>query len=225
MERRLWMRAMTVLAAGALLGPIAGWSADKPVIKPPAILAHVDFSDCYPIGSTVRYREGTVTVSLSIDADGKITDVEFPPGTPRWLANAAQCAVDRHEFTPGTLDGVPVESQATLPINFRVRGSSGQPAPAIVRPALRSDEPELEAAYRDCYPADLTGERVILYRSTVGVDGRARGTKAVPGSGDPRLDKAGACVLGKLRFIPALRGSQAVKVTITWSLLVRPAQS
>ena len=87
---------------------------------------------------------------------------------------------------------------------------------------LRSNEMELEKAYRDCYPADLKGQQLIIYRTTIGVDGRARGSKAVQASDDRRLDKAGACVLGKLHFTPALRGSQAVKTTITWNLLVRP---
>ncbi len=222
MGQRLWTHVITALTTSAVLCPVTGLQADAPVIKGPRFVSHVDVSDCYPAGSAAHYREGSITVSLTISPDGKVTHVEFPPGTPSWLQNAAQCAVDRHEFSPGTRDGVPVQSQATLPINFGILGSSGLTAPIIKPPVLRSNELQLEAAYSDCYPADLEGVQMIVYRTTVGVDGRARGSKAVTGSGDRRLDKAGACVLGKLHFTPALRGSQAVKTTITWNLLVRP---
>jgi TonB family protein len=223
MEQRLWIPMMAALITGSMLVPAIGESAEEPVTTPPTLTQpEEDTGDCYPIGSLMRQREGQVTVVLTVAPDGKVSDVELPAGSPPWMANSVRCVVDKLKISPATRDEIPVEAQATLPIVFAVTQHKGEPPPRSAMPTLRSDKSELEAAYRDCYPATLTAEEAVAYRFTIGVDGLARGTSVVNGSGDRRLDKAGACVIGKLRFMPALRGGQALRSTVTWSVLVRP---
>jgi TonB family protein len=223
MDLRLWIPVMAALIGGSMLIPAIGECAEEPGTTAPILVEpEEDTGACYPIGLPVRQREGQVTVLLTVAPDGKVTEVELPAGSPPWMSKAVRCVVDKLQIRAATRDGVPVEARATLPINFAVAQSDGQPPPQTAMPTLRSDKAELEATYRACYPATLTAEEAVVYRFTIGVDGLARGTSVVNGSGDRRLDKAGACVIGKLRFMPALRGGQALQATVTWTVLVRP---
>ncbi len=209
--------------AGLLpLGGLAPAAAAEPVITPPRMGPRSgDYSECYPIGSQQFGREGRIVVEAEIQPDGSATVLRFPAGAESWQKTAAECVVSQMKFTPATRDGKPVVAVATLPIHFSLSGSSGK-APAMHWPELRSDAGEVEAAYRDCYPAGHATEQVSVYRFTVGVDGKTRGIKLLESGGDDALDDAGHCIIGKLRFRPLLRGGQAVKSTLSWPLRVAP---
>ncbi len=218
-------RSRVGLIAILLAAPGAAFAAEEsPVVVYPKLHRPAEgYNDCYPIGSAMRGREGRIAVSFTVLPDGSTSALQFPDGTPTWLKETSACIVRKIRFTAGTQDGVPVEMPATLPINLGIAGSDGEPAPKLDGPVLRSSEETIEAAYRQCYPADLSREATVNYRVDIGVDGRARAPKVVTSSGDERLDKAGICVLGLLRFKPMQRGSQAVRSTVVMPFLVRPA--
>lgn len=78
------------------------------------------------------------------------------------------------------------------------------------------------AAYRECYPPGHDGSANITYQISVEMSGLVRKAEVVEGSGDPRLDEAGVCILGKLKFRPATFNGYAVAKTLHWPLVVRP---
>ena len=89
-------------------------------------------------------------------------------------------------------------------------------------PTLRSDDEQILAAYRDCYPAGRRDEMKINYRITVTDGGRVRKAEVATSSGDAQLDEAGVCILRRLIFVPARRNGVNVEATVGWPILVRP---
>jgi len=86
----------------------------------------------YPLEAKTAKVEGTVTVLLVIDLQGEVrsakvlrTDLRLKP-TGRsvednhGLGMAALAAVSQWRFQPATKDGAPIESQAELPVLFRL---------------------------------------------------------------------------------------------------------
>ena len=125
-------------------------------------------------------------------------------------------------FRPGTINGVPVESTAALPIDFSSSGEYDETAATFQRPTVASSAEEILAIYRECYPDGMDSSAKVLYRIKMSRTGRASAPEVVESSGDERLDKAGMCIVTKLRFTPAGRNGVAVATTIPWTILVRP---
>lgn len=222
-----WRERIRLIAA--LAAAVTAWAhahEASPVITPPTAIGPEDgYPGCYPIGSVIRGREGRVEAQLTIRPDGRVGNVELPAGTPPWMRTAALCMIERIRFTPGLRDGVPVEAETSLPLTLGLKGADGQAPPDLAIPQLLTGPDEIEAAYEACYPAGLTDEVTVHYRFVIGIDGRVSGPRAIRGSSDPRLDKAGACVLRKLRFTLPVRGSQAVKATVAMDVFVRPRRA
>ena len=111
----------------AVPDPIVG---DPPVaIDPPAapvrVAARIDARSAlqppYPASEQRAGREGSVTVRVTIGADGRVRSVEKLSATSDafWLATERQ-ALRAWRFRPATLDGRPVESVQTLTVRFRI---------------------------------------------------------------------------------------------------------
>lgn len=195
-----------------------------PVITPPRMKpSEKEYGSCYPSSARMRDLEGRAIIIVTIEPDGSVSEVDFPAGIEPWQQKAAECVLRMTEFNPGTLNGKPVAAQAMLPLNFFLTYAPGEHAD-ISWPKLRSDPRAVEEAYRSCYPADTLAMQVANYRVMIGADGRARRIKLLESGGDARLDQAGICVIRKLRFVPARRGSEDIQSTITLPLPVRPAR-
>ena len=225
MDGKPGLFACAALALGSVLGPAPSAAEEESAadIMPPRLHPPGDLSDCYPIGSAMLGREGSMTVTVVVQPDGTATDLLFPVGAEHWQREAAKCVIQRLRFIPATKGGMAVAARASVPVVFGLRGSSGS-VPAFNAPQMRSDDASTEAAYRECYPAGMAGVQTPTYKFTIGVDGRARNIRLVKSGGSPPLDKAGECVIKRLQFRPLLRGSQAVRSTVSWPILVRPAK-
>jgi len=208
--------------AGVLVLALAAADAVEPVVVAPQLRSpDTGYSECYPASARRLGREGRLFVTVTINADGSLGDVEYPPGTEPWQEVIARCLFQKMQFAAGTRDGKPVTMQATLPVNFQLADQSGNLTPTSW-PTIRSTPEEYAAALRDCYPAGSSATQESQYKITVGVDGWARNIEMLQSGGDAALDKAGQCVLRKLRFRPAQQGGMAVKSTITFPLKVEP---
>ena len=66
-------------------------------------------------------EEGTVTLKFLIDVDGKVlkTDIEKTSGFTR-LDEAARNALSKCQFRPGTVDGKPEQSWASIKYTWRL---------------------------------------------------------------------------------------------------------
>ena len=75
----------------------------------------------YPAESQELEEEGTVTLGITTDVDGNVVDIKIikSSGFTR-LDDAAKQAFGRCEFNPGTVDGVPEKTTATVQYEFRL---------------------------------------------------------------------------------------------------------
>ena len=87
------------------------------VIQPGAHCAKPD----YPSASRRMEEEGTVTVKFLIGVDGRVlqADIEKTSGFAR-LDEAARNALSKCQFRPGTVDGKPEQSWASIKYTWRL---------------------------------------------------------------------------------------------------------
>jgi protein TonB len=90
------------------------------VSKAPVVLAKACKEPDYPAVSERLGETGSVTLQLLVGVDGKVTDskVQTSSGFER-LDKAAQAALSRCKFEPGTTDGKPAPAWAQLKYTFR----------------------------------------------------------------------------------------------------------
>jgi len=87
------------------------------VIQPGATCAKPD----YPSASRRLEEEGTVTLRFLIGTDGRVlqAEIEKTSGYPR-LDDAARNALAKCQFRPGTVDGKPEQSWASIRYAWRL---------------------------------------------------------------------------------------------------------
>ncbi len=93
------------------------------LIEPPVVLSRVE--PAYTDLARSAGIEGTVELEVSIDASGKVTDVEVVRGLPLGLSEAAAQAVRRWTFRPARTAAGPVASLKTVRVQFVLR--AGEP--------------------------------------------------------------------------------------------------
>jgi len=165
--------------------------------------------------------EGQLDLLVRVGKDGRVVETVLPEGVLPWMQEAAKCLAERLSFFPARLKMVAVESWTVVPIDFNLTSNPHERV-RLDAPTVRSDDAQIIAAYRKCYPPDRDDEQVINYRITVTNGGRVRKAEVVRSSGDEVLDQAGHCILRNLIFVPARRNGKNVESTLTWPILVRP---
>ena len=90
--------------------------------EPPALIERSRVAPIYPRASRRAGEAGTVVLRLTVGVSGTVlaTDVLSSSGFDR-LDQAAQAAVRQWRFSPGTLQGVPVELSIQVPIRFELQ--------------------------------------------------------------------------------------------------------
>jgi TonB family protein len=174
-----------------------------------------------PLATLSGAYEGELDLVVRVGKDGRIVETILPEGILSWMEKAARCVADRLAFFPARLRLVAVESWAVVPVDFNLSRKQHEQV-RLDAPTVRSDDAQIIAAYRNCYPPGRGDEQPITYRITVTEGGRVRKAELVRTSGDDALDQAGICILRTLVFVPARRNGKNVESTLTWPILVRP---
>jgi protein TonB len=109
--------AITQTATPPAAAPAAPAIRTGAVIQPGAHCAKPD----YPSASRRMEEEGTVTLKFLIGVDGKVmqADIEKTSGFTR-LDEAARNALSKCQFRPGTVDGKPEQSWASIKYTWRL---------------------------------------------------------------------------------------------------------
>ncbi|WP_233246893.1 MULTISPECIES: energy transducer TonB [Limnohabitans] len=109
--------AITQTATPPAAAPAAPAIRTGAVIQPGAHCAKPD----YPSASRRMEEEGTVTLKFLIGVDGKViqADIEKTSGFNR-LDEAARNALSKCQFRPGTVDGKPEQSWASIKYTWRL---------------------------------------------------------------------------------------------------------
>jgi protein TonB len=105
--------------SGGVVGSLAG-APPQPTPPPRAPTKIKDVAPVYPDVARSAGVEGSVVFTATIGRDGKVVDVAVRKSIPL-LDQAARDAVLQWEFTPMTIDGVPVPFVMTLTVNFRLK--------------------------------------------------------------------------------------------------------
>lgn len=97
---------------------------DTPVLTPPdaAAFSRDNASPVYPESARRRRQHGTVVISVSVSAEGRVTALKVRD-TSGFLVldEAALVAVRRWRFAPATRGGVPVAAQGYVEVPFVLR--------------------------------------------------------------------------------------------------------
>ncbi len=128
-----------------------------------------------------------------------------PPATTEALPAALPAAKSAETAAPLAPVAAPAPAAAVA------NQAMPSPPPAVLPP--RFDAEYLDNP-RPNYPAlsrRLGEEGKLLLRVWVGADGRAREVQVKEGSGFARLDQAARDAVGRWRFVPARRGSEAIE--------------
>jgi protein TonB len=102
--------------------PVAGGPEASPVpglIEPPVLLTRVE--PAYPEIARRAGVEGTVELEISIDATGKVTEVDVVRGLALGLSQAAADAVKRWVYRPARGSAGPVPSRKTIRVQFQLQ--------------------------------------------------------------------------------------------------------
>jgi protein TonB len=106
----------------------------RPVAPPPSAVVkkapEIDpkfkrrFQPDYPPTSRRLGEEGSVTLQVLVDTEGKVTDgkVQTSSGFPRLDEAALKHALRAWRFTPGTEDGKPVSAWHLVKVTFKIEG-------------------------------------------------------------------------------------------------------
>jgi protein TonB len=101
--------------------PLPVQSNPAPASTPAVISASSCEKPEYPSASKRLEEEGTVTLKFLVGADGKVLEsaVEKSSGFRR-LDEAARAGLSKCQFRPGTVDGKPQQSWASMKYTWRL---------------------------------------------------------------------------------------------------------
>jgi TonB family protein len=181
------------MGMGHAQSPAHGEDTDSRLPRPLGIVSNA-IENCYRLHGRTGIVTGEIEVTVTVDAEGRVTSATSAPGTPLHLAAAAQCVAVTMRFEPATNNGEPVAGKLAVNIGF--------PMP----PQLRHD---LRRAIEYCQPAidpfvtlnsAYEGQLDLLVK--VGKDGHVIET-VLPDGLLAWMEQAGRCVAERLEFFPA----------------------
>jgi TonB family protein len=128
---------------------------------------------------------GVVTLSLSLDASGKIQNVEVQRDIPS-LTSVLQSAVQTWTFTPANYKGSPIPSTLSVNAVFQPNQLTTAPnggmalAPPQTPPTVdRYVPPQITAASFAAYPSNSVGQGTVILDVTIDKSGNVAGVRAV----------------------------------------------
>lgn len=116
----------------------ASGAAEVGSITPPEALIRVDA--LYPPEALHQRREGTVTLLVTVETDGSVSDARVAASAGEDLDQAALTAIRQWRFRPALAGERPVRVRIRVPFVFTL------PAPPALEPAPLADEPAPTAA-------------------------------------------------------------------------------
>jgi TonB family protein len=128
---------------------------------------------------------GVVTLSLSLDASGKIQNIEVQRDVPS-LTSVVQDAVKTWTFTPARYKGSPIPSSLSVSAVFQPNQLTTAPnggmilAPPNAPPTVdRYVPPQITAASFAAYPSNSVGQGTVILDVTIDKSGNVAGVRAV----------------------------------------------
>ena len=105
------------------ISAIAEMTSAKPIYQPKPI---------YAFELSQARMEGTVDVSYTVDAKGKVTKLQIISSTNRAFEEPTREALRRWKFIPAMKDGVAVSSEAKLQVVYSGEWNTTKPGAEVV---------------------------------------------------------------------------------------------
>lgn len=119
------MNPKKLILASALLGGLLSTTAfattidsHNKLIASTHLVAPVPTQIVHPVDLPRSYQGATVTLSLTIDASGLPHNIKIVSRGDGAVSKNLIAAVSQWKFTPGLLNGVPVTTKVTLPLQL-----------------------------------------------------------------------------------------------------------
>jgi len=172
---------------------------------------------CYP----PSIARANITVTIHVTSDGDVAGIDFSPTLTESVKNSIRCIVRLIEFKPGTLDGKPVETKATLP--FRFAAADYDSKHQLTAPVLITAPDAIAALQASCTPNDLkTGGEIVLALK-LSERGKVTGADVAVSSGNREVDRVAVCMARRLEFEPLRYRNQPAKaVMVQWTVTIAP---
>jgi iron complex outermembrane recepter protein len=160
--------ALALAAAQLAMPARTSAQAPPPEVRPPRLVQRTEAA--YPPAALAQRREADVTVEVTVDASGHVTDPKVIQSGGQEFDDAALAAVAQWVFTPAEESGQPVAARIRVPFAFRLPppappppaapsgppatghlatpGEAAAPAPPQAGEAPQKEEGELEATVR-----------------------------------------------------------------------------
>ena len=141
--RSLKSTATSAAATNAVVSAARQWRFEKPEMAPLALTTTMMFSAsgeastgyssrerpmpieikaaAYPDDAMKAKVEGEVRAEVSIDKDGRVSDVQIVRAPMPSMAEATVTALKASTFRPGMKDGTPVPVQVTMTVRFKLQ--------------------------------------------------------------------------------------------------------
>ena len=193
----------------------------RPATSPPGPLNRADamrhHCDLTTPEARIAGLQGMVTLSVTIDVEGRPTDIQVVEPLGLGVDELAVECESQNLYRPGQRDGKPVPWKVRPSISvsadnnsgWNLRGVAFQPPPGATRPVfLKTNYPELARA---------TGHAVFHLSLTIDKAGIPRNVQ-VTGSNDPQLDRKAVQIVSSWRFVPGRLNDQPIDIPATFDL-------
>jgi len=114
-----------LLLSAALLGGVLSTSAFATTAEAHAQVAHAAAFEApavaklvSPIGLSRRFEGATVTLSLTVDASGRPSDIKVMSQGDGAFTRSVVAAVSQWQFTPAKKNGVAVATKVMIPVEL-----------------------------------------------------------------------------------------------------------
>jgi TonB family protein len=211
MGRPALMMLLCACAAGAqnpvrdnTVQPVALMRCQQPRFTEEALVAHL---------------AGQVTMSLTIDDDGRPHDIHVVSPLGLGLDESAVSCMGQSRYYPAEKDGKPVPLKMDVSLGFQDHWDSNwrlgkvafQMPEGVSRPIfIKADYPAASA--------DKRGATVCIHL-TVDTAGNPTGVQLAVASQDAKLDKEAVSIAGGFRFQTGSKGGRPVAVPATLTLV------
>lgn len=205
---------------------------------PPTLVAVGDVRFCHsillePTLSGQAVGEVEVTVVATIEANGKVSEVDVPGlasmNVQSWarsrILRFAKCVAKAAKFRPATRDGQPVAATVTMPVRQLMADSGGMQPRDFMRAEVSSNPEELESVYRACSTAETKHPTTLQFEFTVTADGRAQDVRQVSVGIIRDLANMGKCIIEGLRFVPHIENGRVTRQKMYMVLQLLPVES
>jgi len=163
----------------------------------------------YPPDAKATHIQGNVVLSVTVDKNGKVSNIEVLSG-PEQLVKSAIDAVEQWEYEPPNI----APAVTTVTVNFTLGNGVAQPAYKVggdvsaPKPIFKPEPPYTDKARKD----KVQGTVQLLL--VVDAEGKVSDAKVVKAL-DPGLDASALRTVRTWQFQPATRDGKPVPVKVT----------